>query len=122
VARELTDHLLAFTANIDLQVLRGNKVIEIRNSGINKGFAVQQWLSKTHFDFMLAIGDDGTDEDMFATLPPRADSFRLGETARTHARYILRAPGEVRRLLEELAGMSETAAAKEKLNVTVRDL
>jgi trehalose 6-phosphate synthase/phosphatase len=122
VARELTDHLLAFTANIDVQVLRGNKVIEIRNSGINKGFAVQQWLSKTHFDFILAVGDDGTDEDMFATLPPRAYSFRLGQTTHTHARYILHAAGEVMRLLEDLAGMSEAAAAKEKLNVPMRDL
>jgi trehalose 6-phosphate synthase/phosphatase len=122
VARELTDHLLAFTANIDVQVQRGNKVIEIRNPGINKGVAVQQWLSKTDFDFILAIGDDWTDEDTFAILPPHAYSFRLGETARTHARYSLRDPGEVVRFLEDLVGMSDAAALKEKLNVTVPDL
>jgi trehalose 6-phosphate synthase/phosphatase len=122
VARELTDHLLAFTANIDLQVMRGNKVIEIRNPGINKGFAVQQWLAKTRFDFILAIGDDGTDEDTFAILPPRAHSFRLGEAARTHARYTLRGADEVVRLLEDLVGMSDTGAVREKVNATMRDL
>jgi trehalose 6-phosphate synthase/phosphatase len=102
--------------------MRGNKVIEIRNPGINKGFAVQQWLAKTRFDFILAIGDDGTDEDTFAILPPRAHSFRLGEAARTHARYTLRGADEVVRLLEDLVGMSDTGAVREKVNATMRDL
>ena len=118
-ARELTDHLLAFTANIDVQVLRGSKVIEIKNPGINKGFAIQRWLSTNNFDFILAIGDDSTDEDIFTILPPEAYSFRLGETSRTHARYSLRDPSEVAQFLVELVGINNAAAAAEKLNVTV---
>jgi trehalose 6-phosphate synthase/phosphatase len=118
-ARELTDHLLAFTANIDVQVLRGSKVIEIKNPGVNKGVAIQQWLAMNNFDFILAIGDDSTDEDTFTTLPPQAYSFRLGETSRTHARFSLRDPSEVAQFLEELAGINNAAAATEKLNVTV---
>ena len=101
-ARELTDHLLVFTASVDLQVLRGNKAIEIRKAGVNKGSAVQQWLAKNDFDFILAIGDDLTDEDMFAVLPPWAYSFRVGAT-RTHARFRLRSPAEVLQFLAELA-------------------
>jgi trehalose 6-phosphate synthase/phosphatase len=101
-ARELADYLLVFTASIDLQVLRGNKAIEIRKAGVNKGSAVQQWLAKNEFDFVLAIGDDLTDEDMFAVLPPWAYSFRVGAT-RTHARFRLRSPAEVLQLLAELA-------------------
>jgi len=122
VARELTDHLLDFTANIDVQILRGNKVIEIRNPAINKGVAVQQWLSKADFDFILAIGDDWTDEDTFAILPARAHSFRLGEAARTQARYYLRDPGEVVRILEDLVGINDRAALKGRLKITVPDL
>src|SRR5215475_14051454 len=101
-ARELTDHLLVFTASLDLQVLRGNKAIQIRKAGANKGSAVQQWLAKNDFDFILAIGDDLTDEDMFAVLPPWAYSFRVGAN-RTHARFRLRSPVEVLQLLAELA-------------------
>jgi trehalose 6-phosphate synthase/phosphatase len=100
--RELADYLLVFTASIDLQVLRGNKAIEIRKAGVNKGSAVQQWLAKNDFDFILAIGDDLTDEDMFAVLPPWAYSFRVGAT-RTHARFRLRSPAEVLQFLAELA-------------------
>jgi trehalose 6-phosphate synthase/phosphatase len=101
-ARELADHLVVFTASIDLQVLRGNKAIEIRKAGVNKGSAVQQWLAKNDFDFILAIGDDLTDEDMFAVLPPWAYSFRVGDR-RTHARFRLQSPEEVVQLLAELA-------------------
>jgi trehalose 6-phosphate synthase/phosphatase len=103
VARELTDHLLIFTASIGLQVLTGNKAIEIRGAGINKGTAVQRWLAKTDFDFVLAIGDDLTDEDMFAVLPQWAYSFHVGAT-QTGARFRLRDPTEVLQCLGELAG------------------
>ena len=110
-ARELTDHLLAFTANIDVQVLRGSKVIEIRNAGVNKGAAARHWLSKRNFDFVLAIGDDTTDEEMFAALPATTYSFHVGPS-RTRARFYLRDPSEVIQLLEELAGIYADAAFK----------
>ena len=113
-ARELTDHLLVFTASIDLQVLRGNKAVEIRKAGVNKGSAVQQWLAKNDFDFILAAGDDLTDEDMFAVLPPWAYSFRVG-TNRTHARFRLPSPVEVLQILAELA-MGEVGSKTESLD------
>src|SRR5262249_363090 len=113
-ARELTDHLLVFTASIDLQVLRGNKAIEIRKAGVNKGSAVQQWLAKNDFDFIWALGDDLTDEDMFAVLPPWAYSFRVG-TNRTHARFRLPSPVEVLQILAELA-TGQVASKTESLD------
>ena len=100
-ARELTDDLLAFTSNIDVQVLQGNKVVEVRTAGVNKGVASQYWLAKDNFDFMLAIGDDFTDEEMFAVLPGSAYSIRVGIN-RTHARFTVRERTEVLQLLERL--------------------
>ena len=44
-AKELLDDLTGYTRNIDVQVFEGNKVIEVRNSGINKGTAALEWLS-----------------------------------------------------------------------------
>lgn len=100
VARELTDHLLAFTANIDVQVLQGNKVVEVRNAGVNKGTASRRWLAMGH-DFILAIGDDASDEDTFAILPDYAYSICVG-IGQTRARFNLRGPGEVLELLSAL--------------------
>jgi trehalose 6-phosphate synthase/phosphatase len=77
-AKELMDDLVNFTANIDVQVLPGNKVIEVRNAGINKGDAVRSFVGKEKYDFILVLGDDLTDEDMFRSLPKSAYSIKVG--------------------------------------------
>jgi trehalose 6-phosphate synthase/phosphatase len=101
-ACELTDDLLAFTANIDLQVLQANKAVEVKNPGVHKGIASLRWLAKGGFDFVLAIGDDRTDEDAFGVLPEKAYSIRVGKAA-TQARFQLDSPDEVLSLLDALA-------------------
>jgi trehalose 6-phosphate synthase/phosphatase len=100
-AKELIDDLAGYTRNIDVQVFEGNKVIEIRNSGVNKGSAGMEWLKQFTPDFILGIGDDWTDEDLFRALPPTAFSVRVG-VANTAARYYLGNPAAVRRMLREL--------------------
>jgi trehalose 6-phosphate synthase/phosphatase len=100
-AKELLDDLADYTRNIDVQVLEGNKVVEVRNTGVNKGTAVTDWLSAHALDFIMAVGDDWTDEDLFKALPATAFSVRLG-VANTAARYYLSSHTVVRRVLREL--------------------
>jgi trehalose 6-phosphate synthase/phosphatase len=76
--KELVDHLLRYTANIDVQILQGNKVIEVRNAGVNKGVAALNLISRDKYDFIMAIGDDWTDEDLFKVLPDSAHSIKVG--------------------------------------------
>ena len=101
IAAEVTDNLVNFTANVDVRVLKGSKVVEIRNAGIDKGRAALEWLSRAFYDFILAVGDDWTDEDLFNALPESAFSIRVGITT-THARHNLRNSAEVTKLLESL--------------------
>lgn len=101
-AKELLDDLAGYTRNIDVQVFEGNKVIEIRNAGVNKGSAGIEWLSGQMPDFILGIGDDWTDEDLFRALPATALSVRVG-VEKTAARYYLVNPAAVRRLLREFS-------------------
>ena len=100
-AKELTDNLVHFAANLDVQVLQGSKVVEMRNAGVNKGSAGKYFLSQNAFDFILAIGDDSTDEDLFRILPPHAHSIKVG-TGHSHARYNISHPRDVIHLLTEL--------------------
>jgi trehalose 6-phosphate synthase/phosphatase len=101
-ARELLDALAGFTRNVDVQVLEGNKVLEVRNTGVSKGTAATEWLAGLGADFILAIGDDWTDEDLFRALPANAYSVRVG-LANTAARYYLGSHTAVRRVLRELS-------------------
>ncbi|MDF7815821.1 bifunctional alpha,alpha-trehalose-phosphate synthase (UDP-forming)/trehalose-phosphatase [Hymenobacter sp. YC55] len=101
-ARELVSHLLFLAANSDLQVLEGDKMVEIRNAGIHKGAAAARWLSLYQPDFVLALGDDCTDEDMFRVLPPEAFTVKVGESARSQARYHVSRINDALELLRSL--------------------
>jgi trehalose 6-phosphate synthase/phosphatase len=97
-ARELKDALLHLTTNINVGVLEGSKVMEIKHIGINKGRAAQRWLAKEPWDFIMAIGDDVTDEDLFAALPESAYSIKVG-LGLSKAKYNIPSFHEVRALL-----------------------
>ncbi|MBF9224051.1 bifunctional alpha,alpha-trehalose-phosphate synthase (UDP-forming)/trehalose-phosphatase [Hymenobacter ruricola] len=111
-ARELMNHLTFMTSNTDLQVLEGSKVIEIKNAGVNKGTASARWVSTEQPDFILALGDDRTDEDTFGALPPEAYTVKVGRAPRSLARYSLTGPAEVRKLLQSLLGVEAGAVKK----------
>ncbi|MEA3476327.1 MAG: bifunctional alpha,alpha-trehalose-phosphate synthase (UDP-forming)/trehalose-phosphatase [Candidatus Cloacimonadota bacterium] len=104
---ELKDDILHLTANLNLGVLDGNKVIEIKKVGINKGRAALRWISgqntleKKDWDFILSIGDDLTDEDVFAILPESAYSIKVGLNP-SRARFNLDSVKDVRVLIKEL--------------------
>jgi len=103
--RELMSHLVNLTTNLDVKLMRGNKVIEVRSSGIDKGIAAMHWLSKVKDPsrFIMAIGDDVTDEDLFRVIPKDGYSIRVGRGT-SYAMYNLDSAAEVVQLLEELAG------------------
>jgi trehalose 6-phosphate synthase/phosphatase len=108
-AKELLDDLADYTRNIDVQVLEGNKVIEVRNTGVTKGTAATEWLGGHSWDFVLGIGDDWTDEDLFRALPATAYSIRIG-LANTAARYHVVSNATVRRLLRALSEPARESA------------
>ncbi len=97
-AKELKDNIVSSISNLNLEAMEGNKVIEVKSSLVNKGRAAQNWLSKKQFDFILAIGDDKTDEDLFAVLSPEAFSVKVGP-ASTKARFTMLSQKEVLPLL-----------------------
>ncbi len=98
---ELFDNLNEFLSNTELQLMRGKKVIEVRIGGINKGEAAKSFLDEEDWDFILALGDDWTDEDIFKVLPASAYSIKIGY-GMTQARFFLESPKVCRTLLRDL--------------------
>jgi len=99
--QELRDAVLDLTANLDIGVFEGSKILEVKNIGISKGRVAELWLSKQKWDFILAAGDDYTDEDLFAVLPESAYSIKVGYGI-SKARFNLDSVDEFRLLLEKL--------------------
>ena len=98
---ELKETLYFLTSNLELDVAEGNKIVEVKNAGINKGSAAMKWMSKKNWDFMLAVGDDVTDEDLFSVLPEFAYSIKVG-LAPSKAKFRFKSQKDVRSLLENL--------------------
>ena len=99
--QELRGALLNLTENLDVGVFEGNKILEIRNVGVNKGRAAEFWSGKKDWEFLLAAGDDYTDEEMFSVLPDSAYSIKVGISI-SKARFNVDTLNEVRSLLKEL--------------------
>ena len=102
-ARELINNLSNTIANLNLQVLEGSKVVEVKNTDINKGRAASRWISREKWDFILALGDDWTDEDTFKILPSTAWSIKMGFGA-SAARFNLSSPSKATSLLRKMVG------------------
>jgi trehalose 6-phosphate synthase/phosphatase len=111
-AQELVSELTDFIRNGHLQVLSGNKIVEVRNRGIDKGTAIKKILRGTDYDFIFAVGDDKTDEDMFKTLVGKKNCFtiKVGPNA-SYAQYNLLKPQMVISLLEGLNHLPITPLA-----------
>jgi trehalose 6-phosphate synthase/phosphatase len=98
---ELKDDLREMTANLNLGLLDGSKVLEIKNTNINKGTSTLSFINRNGWDFIMAIGDDWTDEDMFTVLPEKGYSIKVGLVP-SNARYHLDDTDAVRDFLKKL--------------------
>tara|TARA_R110000787_G_scaffold55942_10_gene128875 strand:+ start:2654 stop:4861 length:2208 start_codon:yes stop_codon:yes gene_type:complete len=98
---ELDTVLTSLIANHELNVLLGNKVVEIKSSSIDKGKACTKFMLNKEFDYILAIGDDFTDEYMFEELPNTATTIKVG-FMKTCAKYYVKSPKDVRTFLKKL--------------------
>lgn len=105
-ASELRHHLRVLLANAPLEVLAGSKVIEVRPHGVDKSLAIARVSPDA---VIVAIGDDRTDDDMFAALPPNAVGVAVGNLPQkpvwrvadfAAARELL---GQILRVRDELA-------------------
>lgn len=87
-----------------MTVAYGHEVIEVRPAGITKGTAVSALLAaQNRLDAVTYVGDDSTDEDAFALLPPDAITIRVGPAAvPTRARYRLADPADVQQFLRAI--------------------
>lgn len=104
-AIELKDEMTTFLANHDLEILEGNKVVEIKTSGINKGRAAMEFLAGKEYGFIMGVGDDWTDEYLFGDLPAEAFTIKVG-MVHTRARYTVEDHLAVRKLLKGIVNLN----------------
>jgi trehalose 6-phosphate synthase/phosphatase len=102
LASELTATLDGLLSDTDARPVRGKRIVEVRPVGANKGVLTAQLLAENpDAHFRLAVGDDTTDEDMFATLDAESFTVRVGR-GYSLARFRVPDPAAVLRLIQSL--------------------
>lgn len=121
-AKELLDHLESVLSNEPVSVKSGQHLVEVKPQGVSKGLVADRLLSTMRQkgmlpDFVLCVGDDRSDEDMFEVitdavsgplLSPVAEVFActVGQKP-SKARYYLEDTTEIVRMLQGLATASD---------------
>jgi trehalose 6-phosphate synthase/phosphatase len=107
-AKELLVTIEQMLPGVPAEILLGHRVVEVRASGVNKGVYVARLFphGRQHGHVVLAIGDDRTDQEMYAALPPGAASLHVGTgkpLGPIRHQHQVADPESARTLLRELA-------------------
>lgn len=92
--QQLVDTLIEPCSRQGLQIMRGNKIVEIKSPNHTKGSEARRLLGMEDYDFVMAIGDDTTDEDMFRALPETSYTIKIGRMSQV-ARFNLSSQSKV---------------------------
>ncbi|EPS59044.1 hypothetical protein M569_15766, partial [Genlisea aurea] len=121
-AKELLDHLESVLANEPVTVKTGHSCVEVKPQGVSKGLVAKRILSSVKerdlsADFVLCIGDDRSDEDMFEVITssvagpfiaPSAEVFACTVGRKpSKAKYYLDDTVEIVRMMRGLAAVAE---------------
>ncbi|KDP31124.1 hypothetical protein JCGZ_11500 [Jatropha curcas] len=105
-AKELLDHLENVLANEPVVVKRGQHIVEVKPQGVTKGFVAEKVLSAMISngkapDFVMCIGDDRSDEDMFERISSTASSLSFPSAPEIFACTVGQKPSKARYYLDD---------------------
>ncbi|KAG8652536.1 probable alpha,alpha-trehalose-phosphate synthase [UDP-forming] 9 [Manihot esculenta] len=123
-AKELLDHLETVLANEPVVVKRGQHIVEVKPQGVTKGLVAEKVLyamvtSGKSPDFVMCIGDDRSDEDMFESISRKGSSWSFNSAPEIFACTVGQKPSKARYYLDDtvdvlalLQGLAAASSSK----------
>ncbi|KAI4343036.1 hypothetical protein MLD38_027584 [Melastoma candidum] len=107
-AKEMLDHLESLLANEPVAVKSGQFIVEVKPQGVSKGVVTEKILLSMldkgrQADFVLCIGDDRSDEDMFETIGSAMSSGVLSSSTSVFACTVGQKPSKAEYYLDDTA-------------------
>ncbi|KAF5749459.1 alpha alpha-trehalose-phosphate synthase [Tripterygium wilfordii] len=105
-ANELLNHLENVLANEPVVVKSGKEIVEVKPQGVSKGLVVEKLISALNStgkapNFLLCIGDDRSDEEMFETVYNSVTSHSLPANAEVYACTIGQKPSKAKYFVDD---------------------
>ncbi|GLJ28764.1 hypothetical protein SUGI_0567020 [Cryptomeria japonica] len=105
-SKELLDHLESVLANEPVEVKSGQHIVEVKPQGISKGLVAERLLSKMVErgkppDFVMCIGDDRSDEDMFESIASAMAKQSMSSKAEVFACTVGQKPSKAKYYLDD---------------------
>lgn len=98
----LENRCAAINTNNNFKVNAGYSSFEVKSSGIDKGVAASKILSSHSFDFIMAIGDNASDEELFRIFREKGYITISLANASSTAKYTLRELNELMLFLQKI--------------------
>jgi trehalose 6-phosphate synthase/phosphatase len=112
LANDLVANLDHMLAESPVKAIKGQKTVEVKSLWANKGQVYSRLILPDAVpDFIMAAGDDVTDEDLFARLPESAWTIHVGRNE-SRAKYYLSNSDEMVALLAQLLEPEDTATVE----------
>ncbi|CAN1321027.1 Probable alpha,alpha-trehalose-phosphate synthase [UDP-forming] 10 [Linum perenne] len=107
-SKELLDHLENVLANEPVVVERGHHIVEVKPQGVSKGTVAEKVLNTmaengNQADFVMCIGDDRSDEDMFESILSRISSPSFPTVPEIFACTVGQKPSKAKYFLDDAA-------------------
>ncbi len=102
-ASQLAEELGVITANSQVEIRHGKKIVELSSVHVSKGAAVSRILAEKDYEAVLCVGDDLTDETMFALSGQNLVTIKVGDGP-TRAKCRVADPAALRRFLAGVLG------------------
>uniref|UniRef100_A0A2N9FLF3 alpha,alpha-trehalose-phosphate synthase (UDP-forming) n=1 Tax=Fagus sylvatica TaxID=28930 RepID=A0A2N9FLF3_FAGSY len=131
-AKELLDHLENVLTNEPVVVKRGQLIVEVKPQGVTKGLVAEKVLSSMISngkppDFVMCIGDDRSDEDMFESISSIANRSCLPAAPEIFACTVGQKPSKARYYLDNtvdvvqlLQGLAASSIIKSKCSSEIQ--
>ncbi|CAI0560688.1 unnamed protein product [Linum tenue] len=105
-AKELLDHLESVLANEPVTVKSGQYIVEVKPQGVSKGVVAEKIFTSMadkgrQADFVLCIGDDRSDEDMFERIGNASTSGVLASSTNVFACTVGQKPSKAKYYLDD---------------------
>ncbi|KFK22682.1 hypothetical protein AALP_AAs42556U000300 [Arabis alpina] len=118
-AKELMEHLESMLTNDPVSVKTGQQLVEVKPHGVNKGSVAERLLKTMQdkgkpLDFILCVGDDRSEEDMFEVIIGAKDGLALSPVAEIFACTVGQKPSKAKYYLHDTAEIDGLSSATEQ--------